>query len=68
MYICVQMYTYEDLKTKLTADEASEQKVYDKYACWCSEISRIRSSPFYDPFVYCSISCWFNNICVFLVG
>jgi hypothetical protein len=28
-----------DLKEKLTADEAVEQKVYDKYACWCETTS-----------------------------
>merc|ERR1719191_1197055 len=30
----------KDLKTKAEADGAAEQKIYDKYACWCENTTK----------------------------
>jgi hypothetical protein len=30
----------KELKTKIEADSANEQKVYDKFACWCESTTR----------------------------
>ena len=35
----------KELKTKIEADAANEQKVYDKFACWCeSTTARLADS------------------------
>jgi hypothetical protein len=30
----------KELKTKITTDGATEQKIYDKFACWCETTSQ----------------------------
>ena len=42
----------EDLKAKIDADGATEQKIYDKFACWCESTTQ-RKAP--------SFQCLFSN-------
>jgi len=34
----------KDLKNKLESDDEVEQKVYDKYACWCEKTSKAKAA------------------------
>ena len=34
------MTLIEDLKAKIDADGATEQKIYDKFACWCESTTQ----------------------------
>merc|ERR1719390_447778 len=34
----------EELKAKIEADAVSEQKIYDKYACWCETTTSRKAS------------------------
>merc|ERR1719218_25731 len=34
----------QELKAKIEADGANEQKVFDKYACWCEETTARKAS------------------------
>jgi predicted nucleic acid-binding Zn-ribbon protein len=34
----------KDLKSKTEADGATEQKIYDKYACWCENTAKAKAS------------------------
>jgi len=38
----------EGLKAKIVADGAAEQKVYDKYACWCEETTARKAAAIED--------------------
>jgi len=38
----------EDLQTKIEADGAAEQKMYDKYSCWCETTTQRKSTAIED--------------------
>jgi len=38
----------EDLRTKIEADGEAEQKMYDKYSCWCEETTQRKSTAIED--------------------
>merc|ERR1719262_114356 len=38
----------KDLKTKSEADGAAEQKIYDKYACWCETTTKRKANSIDD--------------------